>query len=237
MNSLIIETSTPVTAVGIASIGELNAAVKFNLQKKHTELLIPAIDFLLKSTGLTPADIQKVVVDIGPGLFTGLRVGIATAKMFAWSKGIDLIAVKSLDAIAYAASLSGHNKIAVVQKARGKEVFFAFYSYENNDLKTFISPRVVSIKEAISNSLKFLEQDKVSVFGNAVEDFKSELYESTVCFEIFPVLSSPPISSIAKLALNDSYSKRWEPELLEPLYLRPPDARINWQQRSFKDEN
>jgi tRNA threonylcarbamoyladenosine biosynthesis protein TsaB len=83
MNLLAIETATPACAVGVRTAAGLEVTRVVNEDRRHTEALVPAVAVLLHEVGLSPRDVTRVVVDRGPGLFTGLRVGVATAIAFA----------------------------------------------------------------------------------------------------------------------------------------------------------
>lgn len=239
MNLVAIETSTEISAVAVVIEDKLKAALKINMGKKHAELVIPEIDFLLSATGVCLDDMDAVGVDIGPGLFTGLRVGIATAKLLADVKDLELYGIRSLDAIADGARAAGHKYIATVLKARAREVFFGFYKATDEELLLLEGPLVLNQDDLI----KKLDQlgdnlsEPISVFGNATELIKNELNYFAAKVICFDVLSVPPVSSIASLVVKQELAVRFDPVELEPLYLRPPDAKINWKERSIKDEN
>ena len=93
-------------------------------RRRHVETLTPALEDLLAQVGLVPADIGLVAVDIGPGLFTGLRVGVAAAKGLAQSLGIKVVGVTSLDILTHAAAEAGHRGLVLsCVDARRGEVF------------------------------------------------------------------------------------------------------------------
>ena len=100
VNILVIETATPACAVGIRTIDGVEVTRVVDDGRRHTEALADAMKVLMEGVGLTPRDIDRVVVDRGPGLFTGLRVGIATAIGFSQALGCELVGVTSL-AVSY----------------------------------------------------------------------------------------------------------------------------------------
>ena len=96
MNLLAIETATQACAVGVRTSAGHEVARVLDVERRHTEVLVAGMSALLEECGLLPRDVECVVVDIGPGLFTGLRVGIATAIGFAEGLGCGLVGVTSL---------------------------------------------------------------------------------------------------------------------------------------------
>lgn len=100
MKWLTIDTCTPFLSVGIADEGRVYGEVTFHLRRNHAERLLPVIDRMLKDTSMSLAEIDGVAVTYGPGSYTGVRVGVATAKTFAWSLRLPLVGVSSLQALA-----------------------------------------------------------------------------------------------------------------------------------------
>jgi tRNA threonylcarbamoyladenosine biosynthesis protein TsaB len=153
---LAIETATDM--VGAALLRDDGAgAERMHLGgRAHAELLAPAIEEVCAVSGCTVADVDVVAVDVGPGLFTGLRVGVATAKALAQALGIGVVGVGSLDVLAAAAaggvgglgaSPGGSDPggappgaIASVVDARRGEVFVAAYRFDGASVRTGGSP-------------------------------------------------------------------------------------------------
>src|SRR5438874_834225 len=121
-----IETSTPQASVAIGSEQGVIASAMVSRGAGHNEFLLPAIGFCLKESGLGYASLGGVAVSLGPGLFTGMRVGIATAKAIAQSLSVPICGMASLDLVAYDVRHSSKT-ICVALDARRDEVFNAFY--------------------------------------------------------------------------------------------------------------
>lgn len=120
---LAIDTST--TAIGVAMHdGTRVVAEETTLEARaHAEHLAPGIERALRSAGARPGEVTDVVVGIGPGPFTGLRVGIVTGRTFAFALGVPVHGLCSLDALAHAAWLAGHRgDLLAATDARRKEV-------------------------------------------------------------------------------------------------------------------
>src|ERR1700689_4862977 len=123
-NIVAIETAPPACAGGVRTAGGVEVTRVVDDGRRHTEALTPALKALLQEVGLEIRDITRVVVDRGPGLFTGLRVGLATAIGLSQALGCDLVGVTSLEVLAGGAFDSGvrGTLVACVDGRRG-EIF------------------------------------------------------------------------------------------------------------------
>src|SRR5256885_10322814 len=121
-----IDTATP--QVGCAIGGHEGVLASFHAARgrRHAETLVPAIEFLCKQAHIELSEIGAVAVDIGPGMFTGLRVGVATRKAMASALRIPMVGVSSLDLLAFEVRWTPRRIVSVVDARRG-EGFFAFY--------------------------------------------------------------------------------------------------------------
>lgn len=128
---LAMDTSTSAITVAVHD-GDRELAERSVLDARaHTEHLAPLVAEVLSVAGLAPSDVTDVAVGVGPGPFTGLRVGLVTARTFAFALGVPCHGVVSLDALAHAAlragSVSGAGELIVATDARRKEVYWARY--------------------------------------------------------------------------------------------------------------
>lgn len=131
---LAINSSTAQYSIALIKLDGIIAAEYMVIPKGNTFTgFIPAIDMLFSSTGFDPSNIKAVAAAKGPGSFTGLRVGLSAAKGIAYSRGIPLIAVSSLDAIASPLSFTGMPVCAMIASRR-EEVFYAMYKKVGDDL-------------------------------------------------------------------------------------------------------
>ena len=119
---LAIETATPRCSVALGHEGGLLASFSVDRDRRHVEALVPAISSICHAAGVALADLDAVAVDTGPGLFTGMRVGIATAQALALALDLPVHPVCSLDVLAYPLRHAGQPVAAVVDARRG-EVF------------------------------------------------------------------------------------------------------------------
>ena len=126
MLTLAIETATDLVGCALAQDDRVVATFELSHGRRHVESLLPAVDACLAQVGATVDDIGAVVADVGPGLFTGLRVGLATARSLAFALELPVAAVTSLEALAYGARLSGRVTCAAIDARRG-EVFWQLF--------------------------------------------------------------------------------------------------------------
>ena len=126
MRILGIETATGASSVALLEDRKVVASASRGGSTGHDGFLVPAIDFCFDQASWTPGDLDVIVVDTGPGLFTGIRVGIATAQGLAAMLGVPIMAASSLDALALRAA-TGHRHIWSVVDVRRGEVAVAGY--------------------------------------------------------------------------------------------------------------
>ena len=196
---LALDTATPTLVAGVARWSaegtEVLAERAVPSGTKHAELLTPAIRAALDDAGVTLADVGAVVTGLGPGPFTGLRVGIVTAAALADARGLPVIGVCSLDAV-------GSGARTVVTDARRKEVYWATYDATGARVEgpAVIRPEELGLSGPFAGDPAFAER-----LGAAVE--RADVTTAGLLRAAAPQLADP--SSAAPLV---------------PLYLRRPDA-------------
>lgn len=137
---LAIETSTPLGSVAIGNGENVLAEVALGAQTRHSEELLPAIDFMLRVSKVQRTDLTRVVVGGGPGSFTGLRIAAASAKAFAAALNIPLFAYSGLAALAAGAAVTDRMVCALFDARRG-EVYGACYRFpESGRMETVMEP-------------------------------------------------------------------------------------------------
>ncbi|WP_163583443.1 tRNA (adenosine(37)-N6)-threonylcarbamoyltransferase complex dimerization subunit type 1 TsaB [Gracilibacillus saliphilus] len=101
MNVLAIDTSNQVLGVAVSKDGEVKAEYTANIKRNHSVGLMPAIDHVMQETETTPAQLDRIAIAKGPGSYTGVRIGLATAKTMAWTLKIPIVAISSLELLAH----------------------------------------------------------------------------------------------------------------------------------------
>jgi tRNA threonylcarbamoyladenosine biosynthesis protein TsaB len=206
---LALDTASAAVSVALHDGHSVLAARSGEPSPRHVELLTPLISEALTEIGAKPAELTAVAVGVGPGPFTGLRVGLVSARALGLALGLDVLGVCSLDAVAAGAVSGGLDaaEFLVAIDARRREVYWARYQV---DPATGLPLRVDGPHVTLPADVARAELPVVGRGG--------ELYPDLLGPAILPL--DPPAAELAVLAVHG------EPYLLpaEPLYLRRPDA-------------
>lgn len=228
---LILGVTTATQQVGCAIGGHegVLASAHSARGKRHAETLVPSIEFVRRQARVELTDVSVVAVDIGPGLFTGLRVGIAAAKAMAHALRVPMVGISSLDLLAWPVRHTTREIVAVVDARRG-EVFHARYRPTPGGVQRIAGPEVSSPAE-LRAELQASDREYLLVGDGALR--YGEEWDDMVRAEVAEqYLAHPNAASLVQLAharaLREDFVQPWQ---LEPLYLRPPDAEINWTTR------
>lgn len=228
---LILGIESATTQVGCAIGGHegVLAQAHSSRGRRHAESLVPSIDFIRRQARIDLSEISVVAVDLGPGLFTGLRVGIAAAKALAHALRVPMIGVASLDLLAFPVRFTPRRIVAVIDARRG-ELFSAFYRQVPGGVQRLSGYRI-STPADLANEL-MAGREACLLVGDGALRYRDE-FEHLAGVEIGDQgLAYPSASSLVQLAhaqaLREDFVKPWE---LQPLYLRRPDAEINWAVR------
>lgn len=226
-----IETSTPASGVCLATEKGLVASAALGAggqrSRAHGEFLAPAITFCLAQAGVGVEAISGVAVGLGPGLFTGMRVGIATAQAFAHARRLPVVGLASLDLLAFPARHVRRLLCAVVDARRG-EVFWAFYRAAPGGVQRVTEFRV-GPPAKLSSEIEAVSDDVLCLGDGAVAN--RVLLESTGA-EVSSSSSHPTAEALCELGLGRFLREETvRAEDLRPLYVRKVDARISWQGR------
>lgn len=205
---LALDTATPAVTVALHDGSSVVAASSQVDARRHGELLLPAVDRVLADAGLRLDAVTGIVVGVGPGPYTGLRVGLMTADTFGLALGVPVHGVCTLDGLAYESGIEG-GPFVVATDARRKEVYWARYADPRTRLTDAAVDRPADIAEAVAGL--------PAVGAGAV------LYPDT-----FPDARAPEHVSAASLASLAAEKLAAGEELLapRPLYLRRPDAQV-----------
>jgi tRNA threonylcarbamoyladenosine biosynthesis protein TsaB len=226
---LAIDTATPQVGAAIGGHEGVIASAHTVAGRRHAENLAPQIDFVRRQARIELDELGAIAIDVGPGLFTGLRVGIATAKAMAHALQIPMIGVSSLDLLAFPVRFT-NRLIAAVIDARRSEVFYALYRQVPGGVQRVSEPRVAAPDEVASEL--HAQSDEILLVGDGALRYR-EIFEGRQPVELVEQgLSYPSAISLMQLAharaLREEFVPHWE---IEPVYLRQPDAEINWSTR------
>lgn len=197
--------------------------------KRHAENLTPAIEFTCRQARVELSEISCVAVDNGPGLFTGLRVGVASGKAIAQALRVPMITVSSLDLVAFPLRFTDRTIAAVIDARRG-EVFWALYRPVPGGVQRISEPAVSSPEELVAEVVA--HGGEILVAGDGAVRY-AELFARRPGVEVAGGdHAHPSARSLVQLAHARALREEWiQPHEVELLYLRKPDAEINWSVR------
>jgi tRNA threonylcarbamoyladenosine biosynthesis protein TsaB len=233
MKYLTIDTTTKVTALSLAQDGNLVGEGFLHTGKTHSERLIPMLDQLLNAAAWQLEELDFIGVVRGPGSFTGIRIGIATAQGLAQVLNIPLIGMTSLDALAWAGWGRPENT-AVILDARKGEWYYACYRYEQT-MVCIDGPMAIRPEELTSK----LKGNKEQVFfvGDAVKGAKQYLKENLGLQAVIP----PEYHYLPRGAYAACEAwKQWlkakdNPDIAAgtvlPFYIRLSEAEVNYRKK------
>jgi tRNA threonylcarbamoyladenosine biosynthesis protein TsaB len=208
---LAIETTTEICSVALGNNKQCIALIESDKENSHAEKIMLFVDEVLQQTGLKPSALEAVIISEGPGSYTGLRIGVSSAKGLCYALNIPLIAVSTLQSMAWGAKekYPQHNQYCPMIDARRMEVYSAVY---DSGLKTIQVPTNVIVDE--NAYLEYLEQGIVVFSGNAVE-------------KTIPVLSQhsnavfSPTKTSARYLVELGYKKYFQKEFADTAYFEP----------------
>lgn len=226
-----IETATPQVGVAIGGHEGVLASAHSSRGKQHAETLVPMIEFVCSQARVELSEIGVIAVDVGPGLFTGLRVGVATAKAMAQALRIPMIGVASLDLTAFPLRFTSRLIVTAID-ARRSELFVAHYRQSPGGIQQVSEPRVQTPEDLASELGE--KNDDVLLVGDGALRYadlfggvagRVELVEHGMAF--------PSASALVQLAHARALREDFvQPSEVLPLYLRKPDAdEIDWSAR------
>ena len=197
---------------------------------RHAETLAPAIQWCCEQTGVDIAHLSAVAVGIGPGMFTGLRVGVTTAKVLAQTLRVPVIPIPSLDLLAYPLRYA-HGSIAATIDARRNEIYWAIYRPSPGGVQRE-SDYELSAPDELAAELD-ARGTEVLVCGDGVLRFPDAFVPLGRRVTVAgPAHASPSLSALADLAIARFEREDFcPPGEVAPMYLRRSDAEIEWERK------
>lgn len=225
-----IDTATPQVSVAVGGHEGVLASTQSARGRQHAEILAPSIEFTCRQARIELAEVSVVAVDLGPGLFTGLRVGIAAGKAMAHALRVPMIGVTSLDLVAFPVRFTPRLIVAAIDARRG-ELFHAFYRQVPGGMQRLTDYQVGTADDLASEIMASGEE--CLLVGDGALRYR-EVFEGMARVELVDEgLAYPSATSLVQLAharaLREDFVQPWE---LAPLYLRKPDAEANWSTRN-----
>ena len=222
---LALDTATPLgsVAVGDARGARAEAAVG---DRRHAAATLPAVEHVLRLADLTFADLEGIVLADGPGSFTGLRIGFATAKgLLREHSGLVLRVAPSLMSLAWQAAAFAGGPVAALYDALRGEVFAAVYAVSEGRIETLLAPRLTTPEALVEAA------PRVAVaVGDGASAHAALMRRWTARAPVGPPLGVPRAGALLQLLGVDGASQVVEdPASLEPTYGRLAEAQTRWE--------
>ncbi len=225
-----IESATAQVGAAIGGHEGVLASAHSSRGKRHAEVLTPQIDFVCRQARVDLSEISVVAVDVGPGLYTGLRVGIAAGMAIAFGLGVPMIGVSSLDLLAFPVRHSPRLIVAAVDARRG-EIFHAFYRQVPGGVQRLSEPAVGTAADLAADLLA--RGEEALLVGDGALRYSDEFADMRGIEPAEVGLAHPTASSLVQLAHARALREEFvSPSELQPVYLRRPDAaQMSWVTR------
>jgi len=224
-----IETSTRQGGVAIVGEDHVLCETVLNVEVTHSERLLPAVDRALDEARITLDGLGGIAVSIGPGSFTGLRIGLSTAKGLAYATGLPLVGVPTLEAMAWTLP-AARWQVCPVLDARKQEVYAALFRHEPEGLR-----RVTEDAALPPEDLCRLIRNPTLFLGDGADAYGALFRERLGDKMLLPPLASRGArpACVAELGRRRLLrGERDEPDSLVPRYLRPSEAELRRRRES-----
>ncbi len=222
MKVLGLDTSTLMTTCGVIDGDKLIGEYSLSQDMSHSEKLVPMIKQVMDSLELNLKDVDLYGVSIGPGSFTGLRIGIATIKAFAHLFNKPLVGVSTLEALAF--NLPYNPIVVPMIDARRERVYTGIYTWEGNNLKAIMEPTILEVKKLLDILKRDYEDLVVNGDGSIVfKDLIKETLKDKVRFSTVGQ-NMCKASSICEIALM-----KYKNNQLDDFYTLAPDYLLETQ--------
>lgn len=231
-----IETSSLVSSVALMDEERLLGELTVQAGLTHSEQLVPHIELLLQQTGLDRKALTGIVVSIGPGSFTGLRIGMGTAKAMAYALDIPLYGLMTMDGMAYAMPYCDRH-ISVVIDAQKKNVYEGRYVWRGNDLVCLQEPMVKAASDVVE-AIK-ASQEPTLFMGDGLKRIHKLIADDQTLVEGMPLFSLAPatcnIPRAGAMLLAARHYKGGlvasDPMTMIPYYIRRSEAEVMWDEK------
>lgn len=229
-----IETATRRVGVVLASEDGMLGRIELgghsdNGPPRHAECLVPAIEYLCGQTE-TPLDrVSAIAVGVGPGMFTGLRVGVTTAKVLAQALRVPMIPIPSLDLLAYPLR-HAHGLVVPAIDARRNEVYYALYRTVPGGVQRASDYEIGSPDDLVAE----LEArgEEALLCGDGALRFASAFADVKRTELAGPAHAAPSLAALSELAIARYQREEFcAPDDVLPLYLRKSDAELAWDRK------
>jgi len=227
---LAMDTATMVSSVAVASSDKLLAELTLQTKLTHSEVLMPHVAQILEMTKIQKNDLAGIAVSIGPGSFTGLRIGLAAAKSMAYALSLPIVGVSTLEALAYHYPVPGVYTAAVLDAQKGN-VYAALYEFQTGGMKEIRPVSVLPFEEVLSKC-QLLDKPVVVVGDIAQKKLEKVKVAGSNIIAAMPHMVMPRAANVAMLGLRKLAAGQHDNIMeMEPVYIRRSEAEVLWEQR------
>ena len=228
---LCLDTATPRVSIAFGQDGAVLGAVELGTGQRHAEQVVPAIAYLRDQLDLDLAHLAGIAVGIGPGLFTGLRVGVTTARVMAQTLRVPVVGIPSLDLVAYPLRHT-HRLIVAVFDAKRREVFHARYRSVPGGVQRISEYEVSAPGKVVAELLAAGEE--VLLAGDGIAAYRDEFAVLDRAERAGSEFGGPSAAALVALATarmeREEFSAHWE---VHPMYLRKSDAELSFDRKGL----
>ncbi|MFC3041640.1 tRNA (adenosine(37)-N6)-threonylcarbamoyltransferase complex dimerization subunit type 1 TsaB [Virgibacillus xinjiangensis] len=232
MNTLAIDTSNQIMGVAILKDGQLIGEIMTNLAKNHSVRLMPAIQQLMEEVSMKPEDLDQIVVAKGPGSYTGVRIGLSTAKSMAWALGIPVTGVSSLEVLSYQGRFF-NGMVCPFFDARRGLVYSGVFEWGNERMSLIREEANLPMEDLLEDvaarekKVLFISPD-IAKHGERIRQYFGDL----------AVIPDAPyhMPKAGHLALAAMGKEKDDKHTLVPNYLRLAEAEAKWLEAQKEQE-
>ena len=219
---LALDTATERGSMALLEGNEVVAEFRLRSAVTHSARLLSSMEFLLRSAGWKLRDLNLIAAGIGPGSFTGIRIGLSTALGIAQTLDISFAGVSGLDALARQVSFRNAH-LGVAMDAKRSQIYYAEYKIDRNKMRMVLRPRLwcpVDLASSMARRPLYIIGDAAPSYLEALQATGNKKVPDYVETDLYIA------GSIGRLGLlRKRYWRRGRELKCDPLYIRPPDAR------------
>ena len=230
MKTLSIETSSKICSIAILEDNKLIKKIELDNGLTHSETLMPLIKQILEETHFSLSEMDLLVCDIGPGSFTGIRIGVATVKAFSDSLNIPAVGISSLEALAY--SIKDNGYICSIIDCKNDNCYYALYSLNNSTYTLLEVPKADSVENCLNYISYKYPSSPITFVGDGSTIYYDTIKEHSSNFQFANNdFNNIDVYSLGIAGIN-KYNQYGKDKNLLPLYLKKPQA-----QRQLESKN
>ena len=230
MSILAIDTATQVSSVAVASVDKLAAELTMQAKLTHSETLMPHIKEVLRMANVRKENLEGIAVSIGPGSFTGLRIGLAAAKAMAYALNLPIVGVSTLKALAFHYPVPGIRIVSLLDAQKGN-AYRESYEWEHGELRIVNPVEVLPIAEILAECAE--SGREVVVLGDIAARRIRGKVDLPSNVSVAPAhLVMPRSACVAMLGLQEFAAGHADNVMnMEPVYIRRSEAEVLWEKR------